>query len=225
MAWNDFLGGLVDTGQRGLGGIWDWSKSNPMGVLAGGSTLAGVMSNIYGQMQQKAAMDKYLHTAKQPINMQPYFQQATQAEMEQMKRMVGTGLAERGVQPGGYWDAQMMEAINKDTSQRTSDAYGRAQSAKEQLLQSLAAKAGMKPMQLGDTGAIGKYLQYMTEKNAREAAQRRQAGAYNPSPGQVETGGLMPTPYGGNIPNLQLGPGGQTMGSEPGGFGDYTGAY
>lgn len=206
-------GGFMDWLGGAASGAGDWIKANPMQSagwgLAGGSTLAGLISQIYGQNAQKQAMDKYVRQARQPLDPSQYFQQATQAEMDQMKRMVGTGLAERGVQPGGYWDNQMMEAINKDTTQRWNQATSTAENQKAAYLQALMGRAGSKPTGFGDTSAIGKYMQYIMEQNARKQAAAKNQNAPPTQPGMADTS-FMDTPY-----NLKLGAGGMNLGSEP----------
>lgn len=210
-----WLSNIGDTVGGWGSGALNLAGQYPGGVLAGGASLAGLISQIYNQNQQRQAMDKYLSAAKkqqaqmtslsgQPIDPSAYYQPATAEEFNQMKRMVDSDLASRGIQPGGAWVNSELVASQQDTAQRMRDAYAVATNQRQQQLGAMGgafsgtlgaygAKAGSPGITIGDPSAFGKYMQYIQESRARQAAQSQQqsrsAGLnYNPSPGQVDTG-------------------------------------
>lgn len=161
-----------------LSGFWGGIKpyvSDPMAWLGAAGTGAGIYDIIRRQSaekdylnRQKDWMRRVEATANAPLNVEAIYNPGKAT----IQRDLESGLAERGLQPGGAWNAAMGEGMMKQW-------LNAAQIAQAQRGNQLSAMSGTGPVRpnypgVGDTSALGKYLQFIRQSKDAERARTEQ---------------------------------------------------
>lgn len=134
--------------------------------------------------------DRIMRASSAPLTGR-YYKPMSDAEQAAILRASKAGLAERGIQPGGYWDAMTSEVMAKTESDRLFRALGLEQGMAGSGLAALASVGpyrGVPPVmppqpyvptrgsypQFGDLSSLGKWYQGSREDRARTAARAQQ---------------------------------------------------
>lgn len=170
MAFGDILSGIgsVLGGAARSAGNYLGNVSWPQ-ALGGLGTLAGIGSTIYGYNQARDQAAQMRRLARQPLDVNAYYQPMSEAAKTALMRGVKGNLAERGIQPGGYYDALTSESLAKTEDERWRAALQAAGQARGYQLQGTQQGYAPFPM-VGDFGGLGKALQYEQTQKANQQA-------------------------------------------------------
>jgi hypothetical protein len=168
------LGMLGSTGRSTWGAARPY-VTDPMAWLGAAGTGAGIYDIIRRQRAEKDYLRRQRDwqgrvesIANAPLNVEAIFNPAKAL----IQRDLEAGLAERGLQPGGAYAGAMGEGMMRQY-------LNAAQIAQAQRGNQLSALTGAGPVRpefpgVGDTSALGKYLQYVNQSKAATAARGQQ---------------------------------------------------
>lgn len=180
ISWGDALRGLANL---------PWNL-----ILGGLGTGAAIGSTIYGHQQQMRDWRKQARAAREraeqlaalgrrPLDIGQYYTPISEAEKAALLRGLKSNVAERGIQPGGYYDALVAELLAKTETERWREAARLAAQSRELELRSLLGSP-LPPARppfpvIGDFGALGRAIEYDRMRKAAEAAAARRAAFEN----------------------------------------------
>lgn len=163
-----------DLGSKFWGGIKSYA-SDPMAWLSALGTGLGVYDIYRRQQAEKDYLRKQADWMRQvqgvanaPLNIEAIFNPGK----EILSRDLEAGLAERGLQPGGAWSSAMGEGMMRHWL----DAANVARAQRGDQLSAYTGTGPVRPQYAGagDVSSLGKYLQFVRESKAAEAARRQQ---------------------------------------------------